>query len=128
MNEFIDKNVPDQWKTEWQNEAKQWRLPYWDFARFANKTEVEVPEGAVGELRLPILLVKPNVEIRSVSKNKTTAETKTVANPFYKYTAPKVMGKLDDPYKIQTETRTKTDQDGKPTPWTIPVSFDCDIS
>ncbi|ODM17575.1 hypothetical protein SI65_07250 [Aspergillus cristatus] len=120
MNEFIDKNVPDQWKTEWQNEAKQWRLPYWDFARFANKPEVEVPEGAVGELRLPILLVKPNIEIHSASKNKTTVETKTVANPFYKYTAPKVMGKLDDPYKIQTETRTKTDQNGKSTSWTIP--------
>ncbi|KAE8130914.1 hypothetical protein BDV38DRAFT_265930 [Aspergillus pseudotamarii] len=30
------------------------------------------------------------------------------------------MGKLDRPYKIQTETRTKKDENGNSTSWTIP--------
>lgn len=112
---------------EWQNEADQWRLPYWDFAKFANRAPASatLPKdsqlAAPGELRLPILLVKPNVEIRSVSKNtKGPPAFKTVSNPFYKYTAPKLMGSLDNPYKIVTETRE--DKKNK-TKWTIPVGF-----
>ncbi|KAB8274760.1 common central domain of tyrosinase-domain-containing protein [Aspergillus minisclerotigenes] len=59
MLDFIKQNVPQNGKADWENEAKQWRLPYWDFARFARHGH-DNTQG--DELRLPILVTMPMVK------------------------------------------------------------------
>ncbi|KAJ5812716.1 Di-copper centre-containing protein [Penicillium robsamsonii] len=117
MYEWINKTVPEPNKDTWKKEADEWRLPYWDFARFADR-----PASTAGaleydidhdRLRLPILCMMPNVQITVFPKGKDpTIESRP--NPLYKYEAPKPMGEFDDPFKITGEhAKDETNSDHK---------------
>lgn len=123
MREFIDTpgNVPDNFKDQWKEEANQWRLPYWDFARFADRPETTA--GSTGDidadkLRLPILCMMPTVRTITFNKEKLYFETRP--NPLYKYVTPKPMGQYDPSYKISGEHISATSSNPA---FTYPVSF-----
>ena len=106
MYEWIDKAVPTNLRKDWKEEADKWRLPYWDFALFADR-----PPSTPGafdydidhdRLRLPILCMMPNVQIK-VFENGKGPIIESRPNPLYKYVTPKLMGELPDPYTITGE-------------------------
>lgn len=106
MYEWIGKVVPASSQKAWKEEADKWRLPYWDFARFADR-----PKSTPGaleydidhdRLRLPILCMMPNVQINFFHKDQGPV-IESRPNPLYKYVTPKLMGELPKPYKITGE-------------------------
>ena len=119
MYEWINKFVPANSQSAWKEEADKWRLPYWDFARFADR-----PKSTPGaleydidhdRLRLPILCMMPNVHITVFPKDQgPTIEARP--NPLYKYVTPKLMGELPGPYTITGEKigEKKVDDPEKP--------------
>lgn len=82
MTEFINDKVPTEWQTECHKEAKTWRLPYWDFARFARGTN---------EIRLPIIATIPMVTINVFG---SPVSTQRKSNPLYKFQTESLMGDL----------------------------------
>ena len=106
MYEWIDKAVPTNLRKDWKEEADKRRLPYWDFALFADR-----PPSTPGafdydidhdRLRLPILCMMPNVQIK-VFENGKGPIIESRPNPLYKYVTLKLMGELPEPYKITGE-------------------------
>lgn len=106
MLEWIGASVPAQLQGTWKTEAGKWRLPYWDFARVADR-----PPSTAGafpydidddKLRLPILCMMPNVRITVFPKDKDPI-IESRPNPLYKYVTPKLMGEFPSPYKITGE-------------------------
>jgi tyrosinase len=93
METIINDKVPESHKQEWRNAARQWRLPYWDFA----KPSIPHP---TGRLSLPTLCKKATVVILD-PKNPGSSIKRP--NPVYKYEAPKLMGDLDNPFNIPPE-------------------------
>ncbi|KAI1169452.1 tyrosinase domain protein [Nemania sp. FL0916] len=110
MLEFIDQpehsSVAQDLKNKWKAEAKQWRLPYWDFARFARHYTSKPHEQVIDdnpdtrELRLPILASMPLVKISVFGSNN---EFQFRPNPLYKFEMEKPMGELDPPYTITAQ-------------------------
>ncbi|KAI9928587.1 hypothetical protein AWENTII_000660 [Aspergillus wentii] len=98
-------NVPKSKQAQWKKEAEQWRLPFWDFARFADLGELTTGANpqAQKELRLPILCMMPQVKILKFNSAGTKIDTKLVSNPLHKFSTPGLMGELNDPYTIQGE-------------------------
>ncbi|KAE8356243.1 common central domain of tyrosinase-domain-containing protein [Aspergillus coremiiformis] len=107
MGEWIGTSVPANLQATWKEEADKWRLPYWDFARFADRSLSTL--GCASEsgiehdsCRLPILCMMPNVRITVFHKDEDpTIESRP--NPLYKYVTPKLMGELPPPYTITGE-------------------------
>lgn len=106
MHEWIGTSVPANRQKAWKEEADKWRLPYWDFARYADR-----PPSTTGALdydidhdmlRLPILCMMPNVRIVVFPKDKVPI-IESRPNPLYKYVTPKLMGEFPDPFKINGE-------------------------
>ncbi|KAJ5589654.1 Di-copper centre-containing protein [Penicillium hordei] len=106
MYEWIGTSVPADSQDTWKKEADKWRLPYWDFARFANR-----PPSTAGafeydidhdRLRLPILCMMPSVQIIVFPKDKGPT-IESLPNPLYKYVTPKLMGEFPTLYKITGE-------------------------
>ncbi|KUI74465.1 Tyrosinase [Cytospora mali] len=62
--ELIDaaSDLTPKMRSDWKREASCWRLPYWDFSKFA--THNGTPSD---ELRLPILAIIPNVSVKVFS-------------------------------------------------------------
>ncbi|EFY90419.1 tyrosinase domain protein [Metarhizium acridum CQMa 102] len=111
MIDFIkttDK-VPNAVKAKWTAEAKQWRLPYWDFARFA------IHQGKVlDELRLPILATIPEVRVITMIDPKTGQNSlKNIPNPMYCFKTAPPMGELTGECKIASESM----ENGGSLPW-----------
>ncbi|KAG8427602.1 hypothetical protein J3459_006527 [Metarhizium acridum] len=111
MIDFIkttDK-VPNAVKAKWTAEAKQWRLPYWDFARFA------IHQGKVlDELRLPILATIPEVRVITMIDPKTGQNSlKNIPNPMYCFKTATPMGELTGECKIASESM----ENGGSLPW-----------
>ncbi|GAW17572.1 hypothetical protein ANO14919_070310 [Xylariales sp. No.14919] len=107
MIQFITGSlgVPEGVKQEWRKEAEQWRLPYWDFARFS-RTECdgtgEQSQSAEGrELRLPVLAMIPQVKVRKIGSDPPELEYRP--NPLYKFQMTMPMGQLEDPFKITSQ-------------------------
>ncbi|PWY95168.1 Di-copper centre-containing protein [Aspergillus sclerotioniger CBS 115572] len=97
MVRFINQShVPAQVKEEWLNEAKQWRLPYWDFARFP-KHQLDGPEA--DELRLPILATMPMVTVSVIGRQDKIRRP----NPLYRFCMDIPMGELQHPYQITAQ-------------------------
>jgi tyrosinase len=105
MYEWIGTSVPANSQDTWKKEADKWRLPYWDFARFADRPQSTVFETANGhdKLRLPILCMMPNVQIIVFPEDKDPPIIESRPNPLYKYVTPKLMGEFPAPYKINGE-------------------------
>ncbi|KAI0890804.1 tyrosinase domain protein [Annulohypoxylon nitens] len=97
MIDYIDEaaGVSDAEKDKWKREADQWRLPYWDFARFAKNDDGTT----TGKLSGPILATLPQVEVKELSTGKPVVKT----NPLYKFEAEKLMGQLEPPYTINDQ-------------------------
>jgi tyrosinase len=93
MEATIKDTVPELHKQEWRNAARQWRLPYWDFAKTSG------PQ-ATRRLALPVLCKSDKVVILNPANPGTHME---LPNPVYKYEAPDLMGNLHDPFKIPHE-------------------------
>ncbi|KAL3436396.1 hypothetical protein BDV09DRAFT_184332 [Aspergillus tetrazonus] len=97
MHEWIHEVVPESHKDVWRNEADKWRLPYWDFARFADRppsTAGALPHDIDHDrLRLPILCMMPNVRITVFPKDSDPI-IESRPNPLYKYITPKLMGEF----------------------------------
>lgn len=112
MLDFIKQNVPQNGKADWENEAKQWRLPYWDFARFARHGH-DNTQG--DELRLPILVTMPMVKVVVPGQ---PGKQLSKPNPLYRFQMQTLMGTLERPYAI---TSQKTEEHG----WSfdLPVGF-----
>jgi tyrosinase len=119
MLEWIHEAVPESHKDIWRKEADKWRLPYWDFARFADR-----PPSTAGalphdidhdQLRLPILCMMPNVRITLFTKDSGPI-IESRPNPLYKYITPQLMGEFRDPYKIRGETTEPDPNDKVQTP------------
>lgn len=105
MIDFIDKasNVLDETKNKWKTEAKRWRLPYWDFARFASHDGTPSDE-----LRLPILATLPVVKVKVFGSEN---ELVNKANPLYKFQTQTLMGDLERPYNITAQRTTRNGRD-----------------
>ena len=112
MLDFIKQNVPHNGKADWENEAKQWRLPYWDFARFARHGH-ENTQG--DELRLPILVTMPMVKVAVPGD---PGKQLIKPNPLYRFQMQTLMGTLEHPYAITSQS---TDEHGRS--FTLPVCF-----
>ncbi|KAI0895499.1 tyrosinase domain protein [Annulohypoxylon nitens] len=104
MIEHIDgfSNESKHKKSVWKKEAGKWRLPYWDFARFARKRDGTSTE----ELRLPLLAMMPQVMIKALGSTELVSKP----NPLYRFETQKLMGQLEQPYTITDQVDT---QDGK---------------
>ncbi|KAH1293571.1 prephenate dehydrogenase (NADP(+)) [Aspergillus fumigatus] len=100
METTIKETVPESHKQEWRDAARQWRLPYWDFAKTSGPH-------ATGPLSLPVLCGLANVVILNPANPETPIE---LPNPVYKYRAPDLMGNLDKPFHIPPE-RIDPDKD-----------------
>lgn len=100
METTIKETVPESLKQEWRDAARQWRLPYWDFAKTSGPH-------ATGPLSLPVLCGLANVVILNPANPETPIE---LPNPVYKYRAPDLMGNLDKPFHIPPE-RIDPDKD-----------------
>nr|6JU5_A Chain A, Tyrosinase [Aspergillus oryzae] len=111
MLDFIKQNVPQNGKADWENEAKQWRLPYWDFARFARHGH-DNTQG--DELRLPILVTMPMVKVLVPGQ---PGKQLSKPNPLYRFQMQTLMGTLERPYAI---TSQKTEEHG----WSFDLPFD----
>lgn len=99
MVEFIKgPAIPEGSKNDWEKEAKQWRLPYWDFARFTAENGVDTKK-----LQLPALATLPMVAVKVYDANSATFTVKEKPNPLYKFQTDKVMGELEAPYPIKTK-------------------------
>ncbi len=94
MIEFINKasDVPDR---KWTEQAKEWRLPYWDFASFAKNSDGTKTD----ELRLPILATIPEVNVKIFGSSKLVAKP----NPLYRFETRELMGKLEHPFTISDQ-------------------------
>ncbi|PLB48393.1 Di-copper centre-containing protein [Aspergillus steynii IBT 23096] len=105
MIEFINTegNVPLTERDTWKKEAGQWRLPYWDFARFPDQPQTGGRENENRKLRLPKLVTESNVEIERMDATKSKMERTSVPNPVHRYASPVPMGKLDGKYAIDEE-------------------------
>lgn len=107
MGEWIKQNVPTtKQKETWQKEADAWRLPYWDFARFADRPpstkDAKTNDINHDKIRLPVLCMMPNVRINVFDKvGNISIESRP--NPLFKYVTPKLMGELPPPYTIAGE-------------------------
>ncbi|KAE8158927.1 common central domain of tyrosinase-domain-containing protein [Aspergillus tamarii] len=104
MLDFIKQNVPQNGKADWENEAKQWRLPYWDFARFARHGH-DNTQG--DELRLPILITMPMVKVAVPGD---PGKQLSKPNPLYRFQMQTLMGTLEHPYAITSQS---TDEHGR---------------
>ncbi|PIG80893.1 tyrosinase domain protein [Aspergillus arachidicola] len=104
MLAFIKGNVPQNRKADWENEAKQWRLPYWDFARFARHGH-DNTQG--DELRLPILVTMPMVKVIVPGQ---PGKQLSKPNPLYRFQMQTLMGSLEHPYAITSQS---TDEHGR---------------
>lgn len=104
MHDWINYNVGEKHQPQWKREADAWRLPYWDFAREADRpvstSSVANSDKAHDKLRLPILCMMPNVQILE-SPGKNTLKSRP--NPMYKYVNSQLMGNLKDGYAIKKE-------------------------
>ncbi|KAI9370863.1 Di-copper centre-containing protein [Aspergillus egyptiacus] len=115
MHEWIGKYVPASLQPKWRGEADKWRLPYWDFARFADRppsTAGAFENDSVHDMiRLPVLCMMPNVRINVFHGEDQSTETRP--NPLYKYVTSKLMGEFPEPYTIIGE---KVKEQTKPDP------------
>ncbi|PKY00109.1 Di-copper centre-containing protein [Aspergillus campestris IBT 28561] len=114
MDDWIKGNVPKKLQPDWKGKADKWRLPYWDFARFADRDESTngafVNDIDHDRIRLPILCMLPNVRINVFGTDgKLSIESRP--NPLYKYVTPKLMGEFPAPYTIPKETSPKQADD-----------------
>lgn len=88
--DVLDREKASLEKAKWTEQAKQWRLPYWDFARFALDSD---------ELRLPVLAIIPEVMVKDFRSGKLIAKP----NPLYKFETQELMGKLEEKYAIKDQ-------------------------
>lgn len=106
MVEFIKgAAIPEGSKNDWEKEAKKWRLPYWDFARFTTENGVDTKE-----LQLPALATLPMVAVKVYDANSATFTVKEKPNPLYKFQTDKCMGELEAPYTIKTKGEPYSDK------------------
>lgn len=114
MDEWIKKHVPEEFQTRWKEEANEWRLPYWDFARYADRIESSKNSIVNGinhdKIRLPMLCMMPSVRVNVFGADGKLS-TKSRANPLYKYVTPKPMGEFPAPYNIKKETNAEVRND-----------------
>lgn len=105
MHKWIENHVPNEKKPQWKEEANAWRLPYWDFAREADRPKSTLKyspptsDEAHDKLRLPIICMIPNVQVVFPKDD----SLKSRPNPMYKYVNSKLMGQLPHPYTIKAE-------------------------
>ncbi|KAJ5497079.1 Di-copper centre-containing protein [Penicillium fimorum] len=123
MYEWIDQTVPKTKQDTWKKEAEEWRLPYWDFARFADRPASTADtfdyDNDHDRLRLPILCMMPNVQITAFPKGENpTIESRP--NPLYKYMAPKPMGEFPDKFKIAGEKAEDSTNPNRKVEFTYP--------
>lgn len=86
-------NIPE--KYEWFEQARVWRLPYWDWG---------LPRPDIG---MPLIFTVPDINIRvPKAKDGTTLPAEQKTNPLYRYQLkdkagnPVLMGCLPPQYKI----------------------------
>lgn len=115
MVKFIDeaRNVSPTMRSDWRKEAKRWRLPYWDFARFATHGD-----RASEELRLPILATLPTVSVKVFGYGGYGGRLVSKPNPLYRFQTQTQMGALEPPYAITSVSDTENGVKVE-----IPVSF-----
>ncbi|KAH8432716.1 tyrosinase [Aspergillus melleus] len=106
MKEFITSDkVPEKFKKQWEREADEWRLPYWDFARNVSHANVatapDLGDTYSDKFRLPILCMMPSVRIVAFDGDAPYLER--IDNPLYKYESSKPMGELPEKYRIEKE-------------------------
>ncbi|KAI1090370.1 common central domain of tyrosinase-domain-containing protein [Rostrohypoxylon terebratum] len=89
------KNASQNEKKKWRREAMEWRLPYWDFARFATNGDGSRSQ----ELRLPILATIPEITVRAFGSEDLVAKP----NPFNKFETQNLMERLRDPFAIRDQ-------------------------
>ena len=109
---FIKENVPQDGRADWEKEAKQWRLPYWDFARFARHGH-DNTQG--DELRLPILVTMPMVKVLVPGQ---PGKQLSKSNPLYRFQMQTLMGTLEHPYAITSQSKKENGRS-----LDLPVSF-----
>ncbi|ROV96372.1 hypothetical protein VPNG_09068 [Cytospora leucostoma] len=105
MIKFIDaaSDVTPEMRSDWREEAERWRLPYWDFARFATHGNT-----ASEELRLPILATLPTVMVRVFgSVERLVSKPK----PLYRFQTQTQMGDLEPPYAISSVRAKENDEE-----------------
>jgi tyrosinase len=73
---IIARHVPaGSQRTAWEDAAKQWRLPYWDWA---------VKQRYIGDYGLPEIFTKERVPILNFDRTTTT----NIINPLWKFSNP----------------------------------------
>ena len=74
----IDReHLPAPEKTMWEDAAKQWRLPYWDWA---------AKQAYINDYGLPEIFTKETVDVLDFDPTVTTRAT--VPNPLWKFSNP----------------------------------------
>jgi tyrosinase len=78
MEAIIRRDVPTSRRTAWENAAREWRLPYWDWA---------AKQGYINNYGLPEVFTMDRIEIVDFADNNPPT-TVNIANPLWKFSNP----------------------------------------
>ncbi|KAL3465691.1 hypothetical protein BJX64DRAFT_50398 [Aspergillus heterothallicus] len=78
MQGIIDKNIPPDRQEPWRDAAKEWRLPYWDWA---------LKQPYIEGLGIPEIFTKDRIDIMDLSDNNPPT-TENMVNPLARFSNP----------------------------------------
>lgn len=74
----IAKNVPNDSQKPWEDAAREWRLPYWDWA---------LTQPYINDLGVPEVFTKDRIDVVDFAGN-TPPTMENIANPLAKFSNP----------------------------------------
>jgi hypothetical protein len=78
MEVIVKRDIPVARRTIWEDAAKAWRLPYWDWAAV---------QGYINDFGVPEIFTKERIDIVDFADN-SPPTTVNIANPLWKFSNP----------------------------------------